>query len=264
MEKICVKCKQVRSPEDFFSAGWKNGKQYFRRTCNYCYRAIKKSRVDNLKEWYTNYKKSLYCIKCGQNDYRVLDFDHILGNKVSNVGSMCGYSKENRIKEIAKCQVLCGNCHRIKTLEDTKRIDYKKSIASKNKEIRDNLRKCKLCAEYKDIEEFAKCHRKDINGLDYRRWVCNKCYINKKQIEKRRKVDWLDEYKKTQKCAKCGVEDYRVLEFDHIEGNKDFNLANGKWNYGVEKLKEEIAKCQVLCVNCHRIKTLEENNLGVG
>lgn len=31
-----------------------------------------------------------------------------------------GYSWENILKEIEKCQVLCANCHRIKTARDYK------------------------------------------------------------------------------------------------------------------------------------------------
>lgn len=56
-------------------------------------------------------------------------------------------------------------------------------------------------------------------------------------------------------CVDCGNKDVRVLEFDHLSDKKD-NISNLK-TYGIEVVKKEIAKCEVRCANCHRIKTYE-------
>jgi hypothetical protein len=56
----------------------------------------------------------------------------------------------------------------------------------------------------------------------------------------------------------CGERDPIVLEFDHVRGSKTGNVTRMMYNkVSVEKLKAEIAKCDVRCANCHRRKTTE-------
>lgn len=59
-------------------------------------------------------------------------------------------------------------------------------------------------------------------------------------------------------CVDCGNNDSRVLEFDHVRGEKKGNIANLKnAAYGMKRLLDEIAKCDIRCANCHRIVTHE-------
>jgi hypothetical protein len=57
-------------------------------------------------------------------------------------------------------------------------------------------------------------------------------------------------------CADCGVSyDKCVMDFDHREGEvKLFNLG-GQVNRALDLLVAEIAKCDVVCANCHRLRT---------
>src|SRR5208282_5957069 len=62
------------------------------------------------------------------------------------------------------------------------------------------------------------------------------------------------------KCTKCdGTEQ---LEFDHIvAGSYDPRSRGGKgtmWTFSEKRLQEELAKCQLLCHDCHWEKTLED------
>ena len=60
------------------------------------------------------------CIDCGEDDIRVLDFDHRPGTgKTQNVMYLVhnGYSIERVLPEIAKCDVRCRNCHARVTYE---------------------------------------------------------------------------------------------------------------------------------------------------
>lgn len=52
------------------------------------------------------------CVDCGERDPIVLDFDHVRGRKVRNVGMMYSSSTAALLAEIAKCEVRCANCHR--------------------------------------------------------------------------------------------------------------------------------------------------------
>ena len=42
----------------------------------------------------------------------VMDFDHVRGEKLYNVGEMGTHSLEGIIDEISKCDLICANCHR--------------------------------------------------------------------------------------------------------------------------------------------------------
>lgn len=53
--------------------------------------------------------------------YCVMDFDHVRGQKLFNVGTMIGQSLELIDAEIAKCEIVCSNCHRIRTKQ---RLDH--------------------------------------------------------------------------------------------------------------------------------------------
>jgi 5-methylcytosine-specific restriction endonuclease McrA len=64
------------------------------------------------------------CIRCGNNDPRVLEIDHIDGAKKLRPPHRF-YSTPVRVnlwaREMGNLQVLCANCHRIKTWEDRQR-----------------------------------------------------------------------------------------------------------------------------------------------
>ncbi len=120
-------------------------------------------------------------------------------------------------------------------------------------------RKCKTCGKVLLIEKFAKAGC--IKGKVYYRHECNKCYIKRKGDRRREKSIWVKEYKMTQKCVICGNDDFRVLEFDHL-GEKLNNVGDmARLGFSKNKILEEIKKCQVLCANCHRIKTYEETQI---
>jgi hypothetical protein len=63
--------------------------------------------------------KSKPCTDCGGTfPVCCMDFDHRAGtNKSHNPGSMFAhhYSRECIEKELAKCDLVCANCHRIRT-----------------------------------------------------------------------------------------------------------------------------------------------------
>lgn len=62
--------------------------------------------------------------------------------------------------------------------------------------------------------------------------------------------------KTTKGCVDCGYNANPVaLDFDHVVGEKSFNIARSVRSMKLERLLSEIAKCEVRCANCHRIKT---------
>ncbi len=64
---------------------------------------------------------------------------------------------------------------------------------------------------------------------------------------------WVYAYKKKQACIKCGSAHPAVLDFHHrFDEDKEFNISMCR-NFSLARIKAEIAKCDVLCANCHRI-----------
>ena len=74
----------------------------------------KSQRVAELREWMREVKSGLSC-PCGENHIACLEFHHQNSKKkefdVSNFAKS-GYSKDKVLAEIAKCIVMCSNCHR--------------------------------------------------------------------------------------------------------------------------------------------------------
>ena len=58
-------------------------------------------------------------------------------------------------------------------------------------------------------------------------------------------------------CVDCGESDIRVLDFDHVRGDKESTIADlVRRGAGMAKLKAEVAKCEMRCRNCHAIVTV--------
>lgn len=76
-----------------------------------------------------------------------------------------------------------------------------------------------------------------------------------------RNIQFLVEYLKTHSCIDCDESNPLVLEFDHVRGKKlervSSLVSTGK---SLKSIKAEIAKCEVRCANCHRIKTAHQLN----
>ena len=61
--------------------------------------------------------------------------------------------------------------------------------------------------------------------------------------------------KKDRPCTDCGVKyPYYVMQFDHL-ADKQYNIASLVTSNNLAKLDAEIAKCEVVCANCHAERT---------
>lgn len=61
-------------------------------------------------------------------------------------------------------------------------------------------------------------------------------------------------------CVDCGESNPLCLDFDHVRGTKEMNVSKalrktGTWS--IDRLLNEIRKCEVRCANCHRIVTYQ-------
>ena len=133
-----------------------------------------------------------------------------------------------------------------------------------------SLLRCSRCGELKPPDDFAMRRRRIAQRDTY----CRPCrsaygrehyaknrqrYIDQAAVRKailaRERVPFLLAYFKEHPCTDCGEDDPLVLEFDHIGSDKSFSIAAGLLHRNWETLLAEIAKCEVVCANCHRRRT---------
>lgn len=59
------------------------------------------------------------------------------------------------------------------------------------------------------------------------------------------------------KCVRCDSRD--SLQFDHVDpSTKKFTLGRNMGSVSTPKLVAELAKCQLLCEPCHRLKSISD------
>lgn len=124
------------------------------------------------------------------------------------------------------------------------------------------------------LEDYFGKRAESKDGLQQR---CNKCLAVARKLDYSRKISYykrkaaihnaeyrkrnlqfMVDYLKEHPCVDCGETDPIVLEFDHL-GNKDCNVSS-MTTLSIERVKEEIAKCEVRCGNCHKRKTAKQFN----
>jgi hypothetical protein len=83
-------------------------------------------------------------------------------------------------------------------------------------------------------------------------------YIDKSNKRREALRTYVYNIKNKTPCTDCKVQyPYYVTDFDHIEGNElKINTVSRLINSGnTRKVMEEIQKCELVCSNCHRIRT---------
>jgi hypothetical protein len=105
--------------QDCRSANNKKQKNYYSTKTGKA--SIKKSnrvQKEKLKKWISDQRK-LPCADCGLTfPPEAMDFDHLnASGKILSISTMVKkhFSKSRIIAEIAKCEVVCANCHRVRT-----------------------------------------------------------------------------------------------------------------------------------------------------
>jgi len=62
-------------------------------------------------------------------------------------------------------------------------------------------------------------------------------------------------------CCDCGESDVVVLQYHHVgEAKKRFNVSDVAQGWSLDVIRDEIAKCIVLCANCHIRRTAKSMN----
>jgi hypothetical protein len=72
---------------------------------------------------------------------------------------------------------------------------------------------------------------------------------------KRERVDRLRDLKR-EPCMDCGGTFHpAAMQWDHRPGEAKFRHLSGMTQYNFERITDEIQKCDLVCANCHAVRT---------
>lgn len=115
--------------------------------------------------------------------------------------------------------------------------------------LKDKAAHAAFCADY------HQAHRAEIlaRQAGYRTSEGYRAALKRRKDRAYQKqVRWITEYKVTRGCARCPERHPGVLDFHHEGEGKEHNVSNMVGHTSLVKIQAEIAKCSVLCSNCHR------------
>ena len=91
-----------------------------------------------------------------------------------------------------------------------------------------------------------------LNSYKHDYYLRNKeKYVEKLKKKREEYRALVAEIRAKSKCEICGENHPACLDFHH-EGDKAIEISNAIPHWGKTRLLEEIAKCKILCANCHR------------
>lgn len=128
---------------------------------------------------------------------------------------------------------LCNGCGLSKSTD---------AFAWKNRSADKRHSRCKDCVNAQLREAWADNDRYGKKALQLERLAINAEIVRKVKQDK--------------PCMDCGLVFPMVcMDFDHRDPSiKEFNIASIRAG-SAERLRTEIAKCDLVCANCHRIRT---------
>jgi len=151
-----------------------------------------------------------------------MDFDHRDGTvkrfRLTSGGAMLRPTAV-LLDEAAKCDVVCANCHRIRT---------------------------------------QRRHAERPVGLEHASRE-----TERKRERWRAQARLLDRLR-ARPCADCGDRfPPCAMDFDHRDPQtKRYAVSRMIGRAGIERILEEVAKCDIVCANCHRLRTFSRRSTG--
>lgn len=156
------------------------------------------------------------CQDCGGSfEPHQMDFDHRDPEEKTfrvTSGAAMLRSRQALLAEIAKCDIVCANCHRLRT----QRRHAERRPASRGSSV----------------------------------------YLARKRAAWRAHAELLNRLRHVP-CADCARSfPPCAMDFDHRRGvTKRVAVTRMIGRAGVEAILEEVAKCDIVCANCHRLRT---------
>jgi hypothetical protein len=108
------------------------------------------------------------------------------------------------------------------------------------------------------LQPYCKSCRAEIDHERYEREV-GRLVPRSFQRSERGRGAWLTSLKQGRPCTDCGrVYPHQVMQWDHRPGfEKLGEISVDFWGRSRQEILAEIAKCDLVCANCHTIRTFE-------
>lgn len=224
----CYKCEENKLPEDF-NYGKNNVRTFPCKGCKSAYYHANKGKISYDKHFLDKKKliseitlplKRQGCIDCSQVFIpEAMEFDHV---------------KEGKLHDISRIAKL--------PVSDEEMINF----------LKFELSLCEVCC--------SNCHRR--RTISRYKNSARRDFVEGKFDSKNLNPKSIYAYNTllSEGCIDCSENDLLVLEFDHVRGSKAENIGKMLKNrprHSLAEVQEEIAKCEVRCVVCHRIKSVK-------
>ena len=185
------------------------------------------------------------CYKCKTNKpWPEFSKDKSRKNGHSNLCKECRKTNKSKVFEDfeIKSSKTCTKCGIDKSINNYRKTRYSKDGHNS---------KCKEC---QSKEAKTKARHQDPKRKKY----LKEHKLRKINAAKEHILNFLS----TNPCVDCGQDNFLCLDFDHIEPkHKKSSICDlVKRGISLQRIIEEIKKCEVRCANCHRIKTASQFN----
>jgi hypothetical protein len=99
--------------------------------------------------------------------------------------------------------------------------------------------------------------KEDQKEASRRHYLLNKKIINEKSAEQRRSLrEKVKGLKESKPCVDCNtLYPYYVMQYDHINDDKVLSISSLIRCSNWKSVELEIAKCELVCANCHAVRT---------
>jgi hypothetical protein len=254
------------------------------------------------QEWLLSLKAGRPCTDCGRIFLpQVLQWDHVPGYvKLGDISEYFrGRSRQEVLDEIAKCELVCANCHALRTFERAGWADSWAEIELATPRVRSVLRiplgelalnvsrtvmsssegqasvdpllkQCAMCGLWKPPTEF---HDSRTGQFSYCR-ACRRAYDRNYYHQRGREARterhrarvnaaraWMASLKESLACTDCGEKfPACVMHWDHLPGHEKVGCISDLVGSRRRTLTlTELEKCELVCANCHVLRTISRS-----
>ena len=169
------------------------------------------------------------CHDCGETfSPWVMDFDHRDPRTklfALAAGKALLKSRDVLLAEIAKCDIVCANCHAMRTYE------------------------------------WVRANRATLSWFT----VGSSPRIEEKRAYWKANIELLAKLRDVP-CMDCGQRfPFYVMQFDHRDSTqKRYTISQMVSRAGTKTILAEVAKCDIVCANCHRERTYRSRKVNAG
>src|SRR5260221_6827290 len=105
------------------------------------------------------------------------------------------------------------------------------------------------------VQSVCKSCKRQTDARDYRKNVAK--LMKQKTARRRRQLEWHHQLKRGRPCSICGrVFQPAAMQWDHRPGTKKLGDVASLLNRASRaRVEAEIAKCDLVCANCHAIRS---------